>query len=360
PSKASVFVMFRHGQPSSLAQAIRSVSRNRKRLLVAGDRQTPPRIQILSATYGVPDQPEHARDVSAIIQRLVADGQTVFPVTALAAVGGDPDHGVVKTLNLHYRINGKEIHRQLDGGELVDLTGCSANPPVAIEAGPKGGIQLFLTQPGRYRCALASGKTVMFTVPSIPRPITLQGPWTVKFPSGWGAPDQVQLDKLIAWNRHPDAGVRFFSGTASYHAEFDVPASLLTGRHRLDLDLGAVAVMAGVTLNDRPLGILWKPPFRVDATSVLRAGRNTLEIAVANLWINRMIGDQQLPADSDRARDGHLLRWPQWLLEGKPSPTGRFTFTTWELWHKTDPLVESGLIGPVRLLTAVCKPLVSL
>ncbi|MGH7980749.1 MAG: glycosylhydrolase-like jelly roll fold domain-containing protein, partial [Limisphaerales bacterium] len=191
-------------------------------------------------------------------------------------------------------------------------------------------------------------------------PITLQGPWTVKFPSGWGAPDQVQLDKLIAWNRHPDAGVRFFSGTASYHAEFDVPASLLTGRHRLDLDLGAVAVMAGVTLNDRPLGILWKPPFRVDATSVLRAGRNTLEIAVANLWINRMIGDQQLPADSDRARDGHLLRWPQWLLEGKPSPTGRFTFTTWELWHKTDPLVESGLIGPVRLLTAVCKPLVSL
>ncbi|MGH7980808.1 MAG: hypothetical protein ACREE6_15630, partial [Limisphaerales bacterium] len=122
PSKASVFVMFHHGQSSSLAQVVRSVSRDRKRLLVAGGRQAPPHIQILSATYGVPDQPKHTRDVSAIIQRLVADGKIVFPVAELAAIGGDPDHGVVKTLDLHCRINGKEVHRQLDGGELVDLT----------------------------------------------------------------------------------------------------------------------------------------------------------------------------------------------------------------------------------------------
>ena len=125
------------------------------------------------------------------------------------------------------------------------------------------------------------------------------------------------------------------------------------------LDLGDVAVMADVTLNGQRLGVLWKAPFQLDVTSVLRAGQNTLEIAVANLWVNRLIGDQQTPSDCERNSDGTLKSWPQWLLDGKPSPTGRFTFTTWELWHKDDALVDSGLIGPVRLRTIVCKKLTS-
>ena len=110
--------------------------------------------------------------------------------------------------------------------------------------------------------------------------------------------------------------------------------------------------MAHVMLNNHDLGILWKPPFRLDASAALKPGRNTLNIHVTNLWINRMIGDQQLPEDSDRGPGGNLLKWPQWLLENKPSPTGRFTFTTWRLWGKNDPLSLSGLIGPVTLQVA--------
>jgi hypothetical protein len=45
------------------------------------------------------------------------------------------------------------------------------------------------------------------------------------------------------------------------------------------------------------------------------------------------------------------LAKPQWLLEGRPSPTGRYTFSTWRLWTKDSPLLESGLLGPVRLAT---------
>ena len=107
--------------------------------------------------------------------------------------------------------------------------------------------------------------------------------------------------------------------------------------------------MARVKLNGRDLGILWKAPYRVDITSAAQQGENKLEVEVANLWINRMIGDENLREDSDRNPDGTLKAWPRWLLEGKTSPTGRQSFTSWKLWKKGDPLVESGLIGPVTL-----------
>ncbi|MGH7950777.1 MAG: glycosylhydrolase-like jelly roll fold domain-containing protein, partial [Limisphaerales bacterium] len=355
PPKASVFIVFRRNQSSVLGQTIRSVSHNGKTLLITDGRQAPPQIEILSAVYGKPGEPQHTRDVKTIIQKLVDNGETIFPVVKIAAIGGDPDINVVKTLDVRYRNNANEEHILLHDGDVVDFSVHSKSPLVAVEMGTDGGIQVCVTEPGDYLCALSSGKTVAITIPSIPEPITIQGPWTVKFPAGWGVPSQIQLDELIAWNKHPDAGVRYFSGTALYYCEFNVLAELLTRNHRIELDLGDVAVMSDVTLNGEHLGVFWKPPFRMDATSVLRAGKNILEIAVANLWVNRMIGDHQLPPDVERNPNGTLKNWPQWLLEGKPSPTGRFTFTTWELWRKTDPLVESGLIGLVRLKTTVCK-----
>ena len=111
-------------------------------------------------------------------------------------------------------------------------------------------------------------------------------------------------------------------------------------------------VKGEIKLNGRDLGALWKPPFELDVTRALKPGKNELEIKVTNLWPNRMIGDEQLPEDSDRETKGTLKSWPAWLAEGKPSPTGRYTFTSWRLWKKDDPLVESGLLGPVTVQTA--------
>ena len=69
-------------------------------------------------------------------------------------------------------------------------------------------------------------------------------------------------------------------------------------------------------------------------------------MTVVNLWINRLIGDEQLPEDSRRNPDGTLSEWPAWLDSGRPSPTGRQSFTSWRLWEKSAPLLESGLLGP--------------
>jgi hypothetical protein len=112
---------------------------------------------------------------------------------------------------------------------------------------------------------------------------------------------------------------------------------------------GRVEVVASVRVNGKHAGVLWKTPYRAEVTGLLRPGENLIEIQVANLWVNRMIGDEQLPEDSNRNPDGTLREWPTWLLEGRPSPTGRYTFTTWRLWAKDSPLQPSGLLGPVRL-----------
>ena len=84
-------------------------------------------------------------------------------------------------------------------------------------------------------------------------------------------------------------------------------------------------------------------------TDAVQAGDNALEVKVTNLWPNRLIGDEQLPEDCKRHPRGNLAEWPKWLLEGKPSPTGRHTFTTWRLWTKDSPLLESGLLGPATI-----------
>jgi hypothetical protein len=183
----------------------------------------------------------------------------------------------------------------------------------------------------------------------------IAGPWTVAFDPKWGGQEKVKFDKLEDWSKRPEEGIKYYSGTAQYKTVFNYTPS--TAPTKTWLDLGKVAVMAEVKLNGKDLGILWKPPFRVEVTGALKPGENQLEVKVVNLLVNRQIGDEQLLEDSDRKQGGPwsnstLKAWPQWLQEGKPSPTGRFTFSTWRLWKKNDPLAESGLLGPVRILSA--------
>ena len=203
---------------------------------------------------------------------------------------------------------------------------------------------------GHYELQSASGKTTALTLSTLPAPLELTGPWQVRFDPAAGGPGEVTFPKLQDWAQRPEDGIRYYSGTAVYRTTF--VASDAAPNTRWMLDLGKVEVMAEVTLNGKNLGIAWKPPYQLDVTSAIKSGENRLELKVVNLWINRQIGDEQLPEDSDRNPNGTLASWPAWLAEGKPSPTGRFTFTSWRLWKKGDAPVESGLLGPVTLQAA--------
>lgn len=187
--------------------------------------------------------------------------------------------------------------------------------------------------------------------------IAVEGPWTLAFPEGWDAPAQVELRRLVPWNEHAEPGIRYFSGTARYSAA--VRMKRLDSSLRYVLNLGEVKNLAKVYVNGELCAHLWKEPFVCDITGFLRRGDNLLEIEVTNLWPNRMIGDEQYPDDIEwseplsfeGAKAGSFMqRIPQWLRDGEPRPSAhRKTVVSFKFFEKESPLLESGLLGPVRV-----------
>ena len=206
---------------------------------------------------------------------------------------------------------------------------------------------------GHYGLKTASGRELTCDVDDVPVGRPIAGPWQVPVSA---RPSHGHRRRSFWRSSPPGAsirvgGVRHFSGSAVYVKSFTVPTAMIAANRGLYLNLGKVAVIAEVKLNGHSLGVYWKPPFRVEIRGAVRPGENKLEVRVTNLWVNRLIGDEQLPEDWGRNRDSpHAMKeWPQWLKRGEPSPTGRFTFTQWKCWKKDSPLQQSGLLGPVTL-----------
>ena len=131
---------------------------------------------------------------------------------------------------------------------------------------------------------------------------------------------------------------------------FELPGERLQSQFHHFLDLGKIEVIAEVKLNGQDLGVIWTPPYRLDVTRLLQPGRNTLEVQVTNLWVNRMVGDEQFLLDYECPRT--IASWPAWLTDPskRPEPQ-RMTFSTFRPFTKETPLMPSGLLGPVKIET---------
>jgi hypothetical protein len=156
---------------------------------------------------------------------------------------------------------------------------------------------------------------------------SVEGPWTVSFQPDRAAPASVQLDKLISWSDSTNPGVKCFSGKGTYTKTLDAPASWFTPAATLWLDLGEVSNLALTTVNGKQLPTAWHAPYRVDVTQALKPDAYQISIFVIDSWFNRLIGDLQ------------------------PNVKTKYTFITWPVYKQDSPLVSSGLIGPVRLLS---------
>ncbi|MCA1480979.1 glycosylhydrolase-like jelly roll fold domain-containing protein, partial [Bradyrhizobium sp. NBAIM08] len=140
-------------------------------------------------------------------------------------------------------------------------------------------------------------KPAVATSATVAPPVTseiarIDGPWTVSFQPGRGAPSVITLPKLAPLDKHADARVRYFSGVATYSTTFTLPPTYSTGAP-LTIGLGSVGDVAEVHVNGHLVGTAWHAPWRIDAGLVAKPGRNRIEVKVANLWVNRLIGDAQ-------------------------------------------------------------------
>ena len=154
-------------------------------------------------------------------------------------------------------------------------------------------------------------------ISGIGKPLGIAGPWQVSFPPNLGAPPEVTLPELVSLHQHPNPGVKYFSGTATYSKQISIPHGATSNARRIYLDLGWVHVMAQVRVNGRDLGLLWKPPFRLDITGAVQPGDNKLEVLVTNNWINRLIGDEQLPPENEYMPDGAIKAYPGLVPPGQ-------------------------------------------
>ncbi|NQV36112.1 MAG: hypothetical protein HQ515_25700, partial [Phycisphaeraceae bacterium] len=189
---------------------------------------------------------------------------------------------------------------------------------------------------GQYRLTGTRGQEREVNVDSLPEPMPVQGPWTVAFDPKWGAPAKVKLDKLVSWSDHENEGVKYYSGSGFYSKTLDVPGDWLASGRKVHLDLGDVRDVAEVFVNGQSAGILWKAPFSSDITSLVKPGQNELKVEVMNLWINRLIGDESLPADKKITRTN---------IRSFDSSRAKPGTVTW--------IQPAGLLGPVRLVPSV-------
>jgi hypothetical protein len=254
-----------------------------------------------------------------------------------------------------------EVLQQERIRQLAEAGVPNPEEPPALELCGNGVSKLLVWQNGSYTLHRRDGSTTTLQISEIERPREIRGPWQVGFPANLGAPLEIVLPGLISLHQHENEGVRYFSGTATYTKKVSVEKAEVSDGRRLYLDLGRVSVFAEVHLNGKYLKTLWKEPFRLDITEEVHPGENILEVFVTNLLTNRLIGDEHLPAENEYSKKemmpffgGAIKRLPQWYIKGKPKPPGgRITFATWKHYDKDSPLVESGLVGPVVLRTAV-------
>lgn len=247
------------------------------------------------------------------LHRKLADGDSYFLVN---------QKDRTETIEAHFRVTGK-------APELWDAQTGKARPvSYRIENGETV-VPLVLAADDSVHVVFrkpAAAPSLTVPAPANTMLARVDGPWTVAFQPGRGAPASATLAKLAPLDENADAGIKYFSGIATYSTDLAAPHGWKKGRP-LWLDLGEAREVAEVLVNGKSAGYAWRAPYRVDVGAVMKPGRNRLEVRVANLWVNRLIGDAQ------------------------PGVTGKVTWTALPTYTAKAPLRRSGLIGPVTLVS---------
>lgn len=228
-----------------------------------------------------------------------------------------------ETVEASFRVTGKEVeiwHPETGRKERASYSVENGQTKVTLNLAPNDAVFVVFGKNSKQTRVTVPGKTETALT-------TLNKSWRIFFQKDRGAPDSIVVDKLQSWTSSPDRGIKYFSGTASYVQIIDAQKHWFNPNANIWIDLGDVKNMAEVFINGKSAGIVWKQPFKLEISGLLKPGKNNLEIRITNLWVNRLIGDQQ------------------------PGVEQKITYTTIPFYKADAPLLPSGLMGPVRIIT---------
>jgi hypothetical protein len=269
-------------------------------------------VESVLAAIGQEADVEFASSVDApllFVHRRLADGDLYFVTNRSAkAVATEARFNVRgKAADLWHADSGKT--------EATSYRSEGKRTAVPLALGPNESVFVVFRRP-------AAAPAVTVARPAWSTLATLERGWTLRF-DGLGAPQPIMNAGLGSLADSSDPQVKYFSGSAIYRSSFTLPAGVAPGA-ALKLDLGRVGDVAQVSVNGKPAGIAWKPPYQVDIGELVVEGANVVEVRVANLWVNRMVGDAQPGAK-------------------------KVSFTAAPTYVADAPLRPSGLIGPVTV-----------
>jgi hypothetical protein len=227
-----------------------------------------------------------------------------------------------EALDASFRVTGKEAELwHADTGTMepasFQIAGGRTTVPLHLE--PWGTVFVVFRRPAK-----GASRSLPKNVESMLA--TVEGRWDLSFEANLGAPAKVTVNTLTSWSESSDDGIKYFSGKGTYTKTIDAqPDWFVKGTH-VWLDLGDVKNLAEVSVNGKHLGVVWKAPYRVDVTGILKSGKNMVEITVTDAWVNRIIGDRQ------------------------PNVAKTYTFTSPKFYKADSKLVASGLLGPVKVI----------
>jgi len=264
-------------------------------------------------------------------------------------------HPAAKTIKARFRVSGKVPELWFpDTGEI-----CAVKPSqtegehteVELRFGPHEAYFVVFRDP-----AVSTAENPVPWSGKELRIANLSSDWKLAFSNGGSA----SMPQLHSWTDLEEEHLKYHSGSVIYQKIFSLSEELLAGGAERFIDLGLVDVIAEVRVNGKNCGIAWKTPYRVNVTDALKAGENKVEVTVANLWVNRLIGDQRFKDDhvwttdtGSTAKGMGLKKIPDWVIHNTERPVEeRTAFYAWQWPHmKADkPLLSSGMLGPVKLI----------
>ncbi|SEN76568.1 alpha-L-rhamnosidase [bacterium A37T11] len=272
--------------------------------------------QALQELGTIPDVKLEETDPTLYIHRTVPEGEIYF-------ISNQQENPI--RISPTFRVYGKipELWNAIDASsrELSQYTNTSTTTTVPLQLAPFE--SAFIIFRNAAKGPSAQGKS---NFPEPVKTVELDKPWSVRFDKESRGPEQpILFDKLTDWSQNPDTRIAHYSGKATYQQKFTAPT--LQPGQQLWLDLGSLVAVAKVTVNGTYVGGVWTPPYKLNISKAVKPGENTLDIQVVNTWINRLIGDQQLPEAE------------------------RNTWTLVNPYKANSPLQSAGLLGPVKLET---------